>query len=65
LLQKYSGPYVIKRVLDSDRFVITDLPGATRSQKPYEGVISVEKMKPYDMAAGSDVESSSSSDGRE
>jgi hypothetical protein len=65
LLQKYSGPYVIKRVLDSDRFVITDLPGATRSLKPYEGVISVEKMKPYDMADVSDVESSSSSDGRE
>jgi hypothetical protein len=44
--------------------VITDLPG-TRSQKPYEGVVSVETIKPYDMATGSDVEGSSDSDGQE
>jgi hypothetical protein len=37
LLQKYSGPYEIKKILDSDRFLITDIPGATRSQKFYEG----------------------------
>jgi hypothetical protein len=53
------------RILDSDRFVITDLPGTTRSQKPYEGVVSVVTMKPYDMVTGSDVEGSSDSDGQE
>jgi hypothetical protein len=64
LPQKYSGPYEIKKILNSDRYVITDLPGTIRSQRTYEGVVSVETMKPYDMATGSDVEDSSDSDGQ-
>jgi hypothetical protein len=43
LLQKYSGPYVIKKILDCDRFIISDLKGTTRSQRPYEGVVSLDK----------------------
>jgi hypothetical protein len=62
LLQKYSGPYVIKNILDCDRFIISDLQGTTRSQRPYEGVVSVDKMKPYNMAPGSDIDSNSDSD---
>jgi hypothetical protein len=65
LLQKYSGLYEIRKILGFDRFVIADLQGAARSQRPYEGVVSVDKMKPYDLAAGSDIESSSDSDERE
>jgi hypothetical protein len=59
LLHKYSGPYKIKKVLDSDRFVIMDIPGSTRSQRAYEGVVALDKLKPYEMGTGSDVEYSS------
>jgi hypothetical protein len=62
LLQKYSGLYEIRKILGFDRFVIADLQGAGRSQRPYEDVVSVDKMKPYDLAAGSDIESSSDSE---
>jgi hypothetical protein len=65
LLQKYSVPYVIKKILDCDRFIISDLQGTTRSQRPYEGVVSLNKMKPYNMAPGTDVNSSSGSDGED
>jgi hypothetical protein len=56
LLQKYIGPYEIKKVLNSDRFVVTGISKSTRSRKPYEGVVSVDKMKPYNMSTGSDIE---------
>jgi transposase InsO family protein len=62
LLQKYSGPYLIKKVLDWDRFVISDLQGTTRSQRPYDGVVSLDKLKPYNMVPESDVDTSSESD---
>jgi hypothetical protein len=62
LLQKYSGPYVIKKILDCDRLIISDLQGTSRSQRPYESVVSLVKMKPYNMAPGSDIDSSSDPD---
>ena len=36
LLQKYSGPYEILKRLDSDHYVVRELPGSTRSRRPYE-----------------------------
>jgi hypothetical protein len=56
LLHKYCGPYEIKKVLDADRLVIMDIPGSTRSQRSYEGVVSLDKLKPYEMGTGSDIE---------
>lgn len=47
LLPKYSGPYVISKVLPHDRYIINDLPGARRAQKAYEGICSVDKLKPF------------------
>jgi hypothetical protein len=60
LLQHYSGPYEITKVLDSDRFVVRDLPGSTRSQRRCEGVVSIDKMKPYDLNSETDTDDSSS-----
>jgi hypothetical protein len=60
LLQHYSGPYEITKVLDSDRFVVRDLSGSTRSQRHYEGVVSIDKMKPYDLNSETDTDDSSS-----
>nr|KAH0807678.1 hypothetical protein GEV33_015113 [Tenebrio molitor] len=56
LLQHYSGPYEITKVLDSDRFVVRDLSGSTRSQRRYEGVVSIDKMKPYDLNSETDTD---------
>ncbi|KAJ8961132.1 hypothetical protein NQ318_008812 [Aromia moschata] len=47
LLQKYSGPYEIVKILDKDRLVVKDLPGTTRSRRPFEGIVSTDKVKPY------------------
>jgi hypothetical protein len=62
LLQRYNGPYVIRKILDCDRFVISDLPGATRTQRPYEGVVSLDKLKPYAETPGSDIDIDGESD---
>jgi hypothetical protein len=61
LLQKYSGPYEIKKVLDYDSFIVSDISGSTRSRRPYEGVVSGDKMKPYVMTTGSDIDCSTDS----
>ena len=54
LLQKYSGPYEVLKRLDSDRYVVRDLPGSTRSRRPYECVISVDKPKLYETLTETD-----------
>lgn len=38
---------MIKEVLDHDKYVIEDLPGATRAQKFYSGICSSDKIKLY------------------
>lgn len=64
LLPKYSGPYVVTKVLDHDRYLI-DIPGARRARKKYQGICPADKLKPYtathdcssnDSNSGSDVE---------
>lgn len=54
LLPKYSGPYVITKVLDNDRFAIEDAKGSTRSQRKYQGIVSLDKMKAYNVEVSSD-----------
>ena len=47
LLPKYKGPYVIKKVLPNDRYLIVDIPGFQLSQIPYNGVADPANMKPW------------------
>lgn len=45
LIPKYKGPYVVSKVLDSDRYVISDVPGFQLTQIPYTGIVSADRMK--------------------
>lgn len=42
---KYRGPYIIKKVLESDRYLVADLKDIQRNQRPYESVFASDKIK--------------------
>ena len=48
LIPKYKGPYVVKCVLDFDRYVVSDIDGFQLTQIPYTGTISADHMKLWD-----------------
>lgn len=56
LLPKYTGPYVVTKVLDHDRYVVEDPKGSLRSKRKYSGVISLDKLKAYNVEVSSDSE---------
>ncbi|XP_020296839.1 uncharacterized protein LOC109861554 [Pseudomyrmex gracilis] len=43
----YKGPYVISKVLKNNRFVVTDIPGFNVASKPYNTIVSPDKLKPW------------------
>lgn len=47
LIPKYRGPYVIKKVLLNDRYLVSDIDGFQLTQIPYEGVIESARLKPW------------------
>lgn len=47
LIPKFKGPYVIKTVLDNDRYIVSDIEGFQITQLPYTGTISADHMKMY------------------
>lgn len=49
LLPKFCGPFQIVKYLGNDRYVIRDMPGSKRSRKPYEGIVSADKIKIYEL----------------
>lgn len=47
LIAKYKGPYQVKAILKKNRFVIADVPGYNVSSKPYNTILSADKIKPW------------------
>jgi transposase InsO family protein len=47
LKPNYKGPYVVSKVLDNNRYVIKDVSGFNITQKPYNTILSSDKMKPW------------------
>jgi len=46
LIPKFKGPYVIQKVLDFDRYVITDPDGHQLTRISYTSIVSADQMKP-------------------
>lgn len=49
LIPRYKGPYVIKTVLDHDRYIVSDIDGFQLSQIPYTGTVSVDHMRYFEI----------------
>lgn len=47
LKPKYKGPYKVKKVLDRNRYVISDIDGYQVSQIPFEGIFDPLNMRLY------------------
>lgn len=45
LVPKFKGPYTVKKVLDNDRYVVTDIEGNQITQRPFEGVVGPDQMR--------------------
>ncbi|XP_055714586.1 uncharacterized protein K02A2.6-like [Phlebotomus papatasi] len=47
MMVRYRGPYVVKKILGSDRYVVGDTPATQITQKPFESVYAAENMKKF------------------
>ncbi|KAK2575153.1 hypothetical protein KPH14_012672 [Odynerus spinipes] len=43
----YKGPYRVAKVLNNNRYVIQDIPGFNLTPKPYNSILSPDKLKPW------------------
>jgi hypothetical protein len=47
LQPRYRGPYLVKKELGNDRYLIVDVPGSPQTQKPFRSVYASDRMKPW------------------
>lgn len=47
LLARFKGPYVIKKILGNDRYLITDTTTSQVNQRKFESVQAADKIKPW------------------
>lgn len=47
LKSEYKGPYTVAKILDKNRYVIKDIPGFQHTSKPYNSILSTDRMKPW------------------
>lgn len=47
LKPQYKGPYLVHKVLQKNRYVIQDIPGFNITSKPYNTILSTDRMKPW------------------
>jgi len=45
LRPNYKGPYKIAKIFSNNRYVVTDIPGFNITQKPYNTILSSDKLK--------------------
>lgn len=41
----FRGPFLVAETLNKNRYVITDIPGFNESQRPYNSILSPDRMK--------------------
>lgn len=42
---RYKGPYLVAKVLDKNRYVVQDIPGFNVSPRPYNSILSPDRLK--------------------
>jgi len=47
-IPKYRGPYIIKKILDHDRYIVSDIEGFQLSQTPYTGTVNVDQLRRFE-----------------
>jgi len=45
LIPKFRGPYVVRKVLNHDRYVVGDIDGFQVTQRPFETIVGPDRMK--------------------
>ncbi|XP_018398066.1 PREDICTED: uncharacterized protein LOC108776055 [Cyphomyrmex costatus] len=43
----YKGPYMVSKVLNKNRYVIKDIPGFNITSRPYNSILSPDRLKPW------------------
>lgn len=47
LKPKYKGSYMVSKILNKNRYVIQDIPGFNITAKPYNSILSPDRIKPW------------------